>query len=426
MVSRSAKGILLLGPEMLALKFSTPVKPVNRTQDIASTRSTGNLPGVRRGSPGTAQRAIRSSASSATSRSCWLIVSGGASRTVLPWVSLASTPACISCSDTSRPLMATNSTPAHSPLPRTSRTARVGNSASRSCMWAPSLAERSWYSPVASMAMTSRATAHASGLPPKVEPCWPGRNTPSTSAVDTTAEMGTMPPPSALPSTYMSGTTSSCSHANVVPVRPRPDWISSAIISAPWAEQRSRTPVRKPGGGTSTPASPWIGSTRTATTRSFMTSASASRSPYGTTTKPGVNGPYEPLASSSVEKLMIVVVRPWKLPLKATMTASSALTPLSSYPHFRAVLIAVATASAPVFIGSTISMPASAASSAQNGPNWSFSNALLTSVTRSSCRCAAATSRGWRWPKLSAEYAASRSRYLRPSTSVTQAPSASL
>ena len=62
--------------------------------------------------------------------------------------------------------------------------------------------------------------------------------------------------------------------------------------------------------------------------------------------------------------------------------------------------MAVSTASAPVFIGSTISMPASAASSAQNGPNWSCSNARLTSVTRSSWRCAAATSRGWRWPKL--------------------------
>ncbi len=86
--------------------------------------------------------------------------------------------------------------------------------------------------------------------------------------------------------------------------------------------------------------------------------------------------------------------------------------------------MAVSTASAPVFIGSTISMPASSASSVQNGPNWSCSNARLTSVTRSSCRSAAATSRGWRWPKLIAEYAASMSRYRRPSTSVTQAPSA--
>jgi len=125
---------------------------------------------------------------------------------------------------------------------------------------------------------------------------------------------------------------------------------------------------------------------------------------------PGVNGPNEAREPSSLEKLMIVVVRPWKFPSKATITASPSGTPLTSYPHLRAVLIAVSTASAPVFIGSTISMPASAASSAQNGPNWSCSNARLTRVTRSSWRCAAATSRGWRCPKLTAEYAASRSR----------------
>ena len=132
---------------------------------------------------------------------------------------------------------------------------------------------------MASIAITSRPIAQASGLPPNVEPCWPGWNTPRISAEDTTAETGTMPPPSALPSRYMSGTTSSCSQANVVPVRPSPDWISSAIISAPRAEQISRTPARNPGGGTSTPASPWIGSTSTPTTRSSTAAASASRSP---------------------------------------------------------------------------------------------------------------------------------------------------
>src|SRR5262249_5161491 len=83
-------------------------------------------------------------------------------------------------------------------------------------------------SPVASTAITSRPTAQARGWPPNVEPCWPGRNTPRISLEDTTADTGTMPPPSAFPSRYMSGTTSSCSQANVVPVRPRPDWISSA------------------------------------------------------------------------------------------------------------------------------------------------------------------------------------------------------
>ena len=107
---------------------------------------------------------------------------------------------------------------------------------------------------------------------------------------------------------------------------------------------------------------------------------------------------------------MIVVVRPWKFPANAMITAWSAGTPLTVYPHLRATLIAVSTASAPVFIGSTTSRPARSASSAQNGPNWSCSNARLTSVRCSSCRCAAAISRGCRWPKFSAEYAASMSR----------------
>ncbi len=61
-----------------------------------------------------------------------------------------------------------------------------------------------------------------------------------------------------------------------------------------------------------------------------MAAASASASPYGTTRNPGVYGPNEARASGSVEKLMIVVVRPWKLPSNATMTASSAGTPLTS------------------------------------------------------------------------------------------------
>ena len=45
-----------------------------------------------------------------------------------------------------------------------------------------------------------------------------------------------------------------------------------------------------------------------------------------------------------------------------TIFAVPAGTPLTRYPHSRAVLIAVSTASAPVFIGSTASMPHSSAS----------------------------------------------------------------
>ena len=91
-----------------------------------------------------------------------------------------------------------------------------------------------------------------------------------------------VPPPRALPSRYASGITSSAAHANVYPVRPSPDWISSAIIKIPFSVHSDRIPARNPGGGTTTPASPWIGSTSTATTRSpssATTAVSASRSP---------------------------------------------------------------------------------------------------------------------------------------------------
>ena len=42
----------------------------------------------------------------------------------------------------------------------------------------------------------------------------------------------------------MSGTTPSWSQAKVAPVRPRPDWISSAIISTLFSVQSSRAWVR--------------------------------------------------------------------------------------------------------------------------------------------------------------------------------------
>ncbi len=100
---------------------------------------------------------------------------------------------------------------------------------------------------------------------------------------------------------------------------------------------------------------------------------------------------------------MIVVVRPWKLLPATTIFAISAGTPLTRYPHFRAVFTAVSTASAPVFIGSTISMPHSAASSPQNAANRSWWNAREVSVTRSSWARAASTSRRLPCPKFSAE-----------------------
>ncbi len=85
------------------------------------------------------------------------------------------------------------------------------------------------------------------------------------------------------------------------------------------------------------------------------------------------------------------------------ISACPAGTPFTSYAQRRATLMPDSTASAPVFIGSTMSLPASAASAATNGPSAAEWKARLVSVTRSSCACAAASSRGLPWPKFTAE-----------------------
>ena len=66
------------------------------------------------------------------------------------------------------------------------------------------------------------------------------------------------------------------------------------------------------------PASHWMGSNRNAQVFGVMASSSASVSPNGILTKPGVNGPKPSRYSGSEEKPTMVVVRPWKL-LSQTM-----------------------------------------------------------------------------------------------------------
>ena len=64
------------------------------------------------------------------------------------------------------------------------------------------------------------------------------------------------------------------------------------------------------------PASPWIGSTRNATTSGSSRAVfSASASPKGTDTNPGVNGPKPFVAEGSEEKPTIVIVLPVEVPV---------------------------------------------------------------------------------------------------------------
>ena len=99
----------------------------------------------------------------------------------------------------------------------------------------------------------------------------------------------------------------------------------------------------------------------------------------------------------------MVVVRPWKLFSQTIISASSRGICLCVYPHRRTALMAVSTASAPVFMGSTISMPHMRASSSTKRGNWSLRKAREVSVTRSACSRSAWRMRGWQWPWFSAE-----------------------
>jgi hypothetical protein len=63
---------------------------------------------------------------------------------------------------------------------------------------------------------------------------------------------------------------------------------------------------------------------------SSIARSSASRSPNGTTSNPGVCGPKFRFDASSVENEMIVIVRPWKLPSATTIFARPSATPLTS------------------------------------------------------------------------------------------------
>lgn len=67
--------------------------------------------------------------------------------------------------------------------------------------------------------------------------------------------------------------------------------------------------------------------------------------------------------------LIIPIVRPWKLSATLRTTAFPSGTPFFSYAHFRASLMAVSTASAPVFMGSTMSYPNISVICCANFPN---------------------------------------------------------
>ena len=89
---------------------------------------------------------------------------------------------------------------------------------------------------------TASPAAHASGEPAKVPPRPPGPGASMISALPVTADSGT-PPATLLAMVIRSGSTPACSIANMRPVRPKPDWISSAIKhDAMGVTQRAQAP----------------------------------------------------------------------------------------------------------------------------------------------------------------------------------------
>ena len=129
---------------------------------------------------------------------------------------------------------------------------------------------------------TSRAamaTLQPSGLPPKVLPCSPGLRHIIISSFANTALTGNTPPLNALPRTKISGFTPSCSQQISFPVLATPVCTSSAMKSTFLLLHSSLAFFKYPSSGTTTPASPCIGSTmKPATLGSSRAFSKAARS----------------------------------------------------------------------------------------------------------------------------------------------------
>ena len=76
----------------------------------------------------------------------------------------------------------------------------------------------------------------------------------------------------------MSGSNPNASLARNEPVRPQPDWISSAITRIPYLLQIRATPWRNSAGGTTKPPSPWMGSMMAQATEDGSTIVAKARS----------------------------------------------------------------------------------------------------------------------------------------------------
>src|SRR5690606_5111874 len=195
-------------------------------------------------SSGAAASRIAGSAS-VNDRACSSVrISGGASRSATGATALTRKPASRAATSAAAACGPVRTAARHSPRPRTPASSgwpADSMPAARTSPTFTALASRPSFSIVV---RTARAAATATGFPPNVLPWSPLASRAPCGPNATHAPIG-RPPPSPFASVRTSGfALSSCWKANHVPVRPIPDWISSATNSAPVASQISRTAVK--------------------------------------------------------------------------------------------------------------------------------------------------------------------------------------
>ena len=166
----------------------------------------------------------------------------------------------------------------------------------------------------ASTFSAARATAQASGLPPKVLPCCPGCSTPSTSRVREHGRHRIEAARQRLADQRHVGLDALVLLGQQLAgaAEPRLDLVQDQRHVC-WRAELPH-PRKYPAGGIITPASPWIGSTRKATVFGVIAASKRSASPNGTHPEAGRERPEAAarIADRSRSRRS-PMVRPWKL-----------------------------------------------------------------------------------------------------------------
>src|SRR5690606_27370946 len=240
-----------------------------RAQVVVAQQMTGHA-----GTSAAARSRAAGRAARNASACAWLRISGGARRTTSGRAALTRKPASRSAATVADAAGAVSTIPSSRPAPRTSATSRSPRSSTPCRSRSPTRLTWSSSPSAALVRSTASAAAHATGLPPNVLPWLPGGSReagsppPGAVSVKTTQAPSGRPPPSPLASVTTSGVTPSAWGADRWPVRPTPVCTSSSTSRAPCLRVISRAEVRYPAGGTTTPASPWMGSRITMAVRS--------------------------------------------------------------------------------------------------------------------------------------------------------------